>query len=109
MPTLVAVVECPERLAPFWCPLPQENVQQWIRVIPEIVLFGVIQTVGFAALLEGLVSGEASILVPIAQLSFVVTALIGIAFLKESLTARKTAGLLAAVAAVGVLAMAARQ
>ncbi len=70
--------------------------------------FGVSQAIGFGALIEGLAIGEASILVPIAQLSFVLTAVVGLAFLKEAVTARKTAGLAAAVGAVGLLALAAR-
>ena len=71
--------------------------------------FGVSQAVGFGSLVEGLAIGEASILVPIAQLSFVLTAVIGLMFLKEAVTARKMAGLAAAVGAVAMLALAARQ
>ncbi len=71
--------------------------------------FGVSQAIGFAALIEGLAIGEASILVPIAQLSFVLTAVVGLAFMKEPVTARKVFGLTAAVGAVGLLALAARQ
>lgn len=70
--------------------------------------FGVSQAVGFGALIKGLAVGEASILVPIAQLSFVLTAVVGLTFLKEAVTARKTAGLVAAVGAVALLALAAR-
>jgi uncharacterized membrane protein len=70
--------------------------------------FGASQAVGFGALIEGLATGEASILVPIAQLSFVLTAVIGLTFLKEAVTARKMAGLAAAVGAVALLAAAAR-
>jgi uncharacterized membrane protein len=70
--------------------------------------FGVSQAIGFGALIEGLAIGEASILVPIAQLSFVITAIVGLTFLKEAVTTRKMAGLAAAVAAVVILALAAR-
>jgi len=70
--------------------------------------FGVSQAVGFAALIEALAIGEASVLVPIAQLSFVLTAVIGLTFLKEVATARKIIGLAAAVGAVALLALAAR-
>jgi len=55
-------------------------------------------------LLAGLARGEASVLVPIAQMSFVVTAALGLAFLREPLTARKAAGLAFAVGALAFLA-----
>jgi uncharacterized membrane protein len=70
--------------------------------------FGVSQAIGFGALIEGLAIGEASILVPIAQLSFVITAIVGLTFLKEAVTARKMVGLAAAIGAVALLALAAR-
>ena len=55
-------------------------------------------------LLSGLARGEASVLVPIAQMSFVVTAALGLAFLREPFTARKAAGLAFAAAALAFLA-----
>jgi multidrug transporter EmrE-like cation transporter len=42
--------------------------------------------------------------VPIAQMGFVVTALLGFLFLREPFTARKGAGLVAALAALASLA-----
>lgn len=36
MPALVPVVESPDRLTAFWCPLPQKSTERWIRVGPEI-------------------------------------------------------------------------
>lgn len=56
-------------------------------------------------LLTGLADGEASVLVPIAQMSFVVTAAAGVSYLREPLTRRKAAGLTFAVAALGCLAL----
>jgi drug/metabolite transporter (DMT)-like permease len=47
---------------------------------------------------------EASIAVPIAQMGFVVTALLGVAFLGEAFTWRKAAGIAVAVAALAFLA-----
>lgn len=58
----------------------------------------------FVLLLTGLKTGAASVLVPVAQMGFVVTALLGFAFMGEAFTARKGAGLLAAVAALASLA-----
>jgi drug/metabolite transporter (DMT)-like permease len=55
-------------------------------------------------LLEGLTRGEASVLVPVAQLSFVVTSVLGYVWLRERLTARKALGLAFAIAALVLLA-----
>lgn len=58
----------------------------------------------FVLLLEGLARGEASVLVPIAQMGFVVTAAVGFIFLREPFTLRKGSGLIAALAALASLA-----
>ena len=58
----------------------------------------------FILLAKGLQGGEASVVVPIAQMGFVVTALLGFALLREPFTLRKGAGLGAAVAAIASLA-----
>ncbi len=55
---------------------------------------------GLVMLLAGLARGEASVLVPVAQLSFVVTAGLGFVFLRETLTLRKGLGLAFAIAAL---------
>ena len=55
-------------------------------------------------LLAGLAPGEASVLVPVAQLSFVVTAGLGLVFLRETLTLHKGFGLAFAIAALICLA-----
>jgi len=56
------------------------------------------------AMVESMARGEASIAVPIAQMGFVVTALLGFLFLRERFTARKGAGIAAALAALACLA-----
>jgi len=58
----------------------------------------------FTFLAKGLEDGEASIVVPVAQMGFVVTALLGFLFLREPFTTRKFAGLIAALAALASLA-----
>ncbi len=58
----------------------------------------------FSLLLEALARGDASAVVPVAQMGFVVTALIGTLFLKEPFNLRKGAGLVAALAALGSFA-----
>ena len=61
--------------------------------------------VGFVLLLHGLLIGPASVLIPVAQLGFVVTAVFGVVLFKESLTLRKQAGLATAAAALVLLAL----
>ncbi len=63
-----------------------------------------LQLAAFIMLFESLARGEASVLVPIAQMGFVVTALLGFARLREPVTPRKIAGLLFALAALASLA-----
>jgi uncharacterized membrane protein len=55
-------------------------------------------------LLRSVAGGEASVLVPITQMGFIVAALLGIFVLGERVTARKAIGLAAALAALAVLA-----
>lgn len=64
----------------------------------------IVLALAFSFLVESLARGEASVVVPIAQMGFVVTALLGFALLREPFTARKGAGLVAAVAALASLA-----
>lgn len=64
----------------------------------------VLLVVAFIFLAKGLQGGEASVIVPIAQMGFVVTALLGFFLLREAFTPRKGAGLAAAVAALATLA-----
>jgi drug/metabolite transporter (DMT)-like permease len=59
----------------------------------------------FVLLLHGLASGQASVLVPVAQMSFVFTALLGAAIFRETLDLRKRTGLLVAVAALALFAI----
>jgi len=60
---------------------------------------------GLVMLIAGLARGEASVLIPVAQLSFVVTAALGVIVLREPVTPRKGAGLAFAVAALAFLAL----
>ncbi len=67
-------------------------------VAAVLLLFGLVM------LVAGLERGEASVLVPVAQMSFVVTAGLGFVFLREPLTLRKGCGLAFAIAALICLA-----
>ncbi len=64
----------------------------------------VVLAAAFSLLVEALARGQASVVVPVAQMGFVVTALVGTLFLEERFTLRKGAGLLAALAALASLA-----
>jgi uncharacterized membrane protein len=54
-------------------------------------------------LLRAVAGGQASVLVPIAQMGFVIAALLGIFVLRERITVRKAVGLVSALAALAVL------
>src|SRR6266849_6495630 len=64
----------------------------------------VLLVVAFTFLAKGLERGEASVVVPVAQMGFVVIALLGFVLLREPFTLRKGAGLAAALAALASLA-----
>jgi uncharacterized membrane protein len=55
-------------------------------------------------MLRGVAAGQASVLVPVAQMGFIVAALLGIFILREPFTVRKAIGLALALAALAVLA-----
>jgi uncharacterized membrane protein len=65
----------------------------------------VVLVAAFLFLLHSLKSGDASVVVPIAQMGFVVAAVLGVVCFNEAWTARKVAGLTAAGAALAVLAI----
>ena len=65
-----------------------------------LALFG-----AFVLLLHGLAAGPASVLVPVAQMSFVITALAGVVLFHERLDARKSFGLAVAAAALVLFAV----
>jgi len=67
-------------------------------------LAAVILAAAFVLLLHGLARGPASVLVPVAQMSFVFTALLGAAMFRETLDLRKRAGLVVAAAALALFA-----
>jgi uncharacterized membrane protein len=58
----------------------------------------------FSLMLEAIARADASVVVPIAQMGFVITAVVGFVFLSEPFTVRKAVGIAAALAALGSLA-----
>jgi drug/metabolite transporter (DMT)-like permease len=67
--------------------------------LAAVALFG-----AFVLLLHGLLLGPASVLVPVAQMSFVITALFGVAAFHEPLDLRKSTGLAIATVALALFA-----
>lgn len=67
-------------------------------------LAGATLALGSVLMVEAMARGEASVAVPIAQMGFVVTAILGFLFLREAFTWRKAVGIAAALAALGSLA-----
>ncbi|HTQ76836.1 MAG TPA: EamA family transporter [Burkholderiales bacterium] len=59
---------------------------------------------GFCLMVESLARGDASVMVPVAQMGFVATSLFGFVFLREPFSLRKGAGLAAALAALASFA-----
>jgi drug/metabolite transporter (DMT)-like permease len=66
---------------------------------------GLALVLAFLLMVEALSRGQASVIVPIAQMGFVATAIFGFLFLREPFTARKGAGLAIAAAALVCLAL----
>ncbi len=67
-------------------------------------LAGATLALGSVLMVEAMARGEASVAVPIAQMGFVVTAILGFVFLREAFSWRKGAGIAAALAALASLA-----
>lgn len=65
---------------------------------------GLVLVVAFLLMIQALTSGQASVMVPIAQMGFVATAVFGYVFLGETFDRRKAAGLVVAAAAMLCLA-----
>ena len=79
-----------------------------IRPLPATYRFAsmtsILLAAAFILLMEGLARGQASVLVPIAQMGFVLTAVLGFVFLREPVHARNVLGLVFAMGALVSLA-----
>ena len=73
-------------------------------VLRNAPLAGVAIALAFCLMVESLARGDASVMVPVAQMGFVATSLFGFVFLREPFSLRKGAGLVAALAALASLA-----
>jgi len=72
---------------------------------PYAASAAVLLVAGFVFMLDGLALGPASVLVPVTQMSFVFTALLGALIFRETLDGRKRIGLLIAAAALVLFAV----
>jgi drug/metabolite transporter (DMT)-like permease len=98
-----AWVFCP--LATFVTFLTDRNLRTPASAWPYAAGTGVALLFGFVILLHGLSGGAASVLVPVAQMGFVFTALLGTVLFHETLSMRKRTGLAVAVVALGLFAV----
>jgi drug/metabolite transporter (DMT)-like permease len=73
-------------------------------VLRNAPLAGAVIALAFCLMVESLARGDASVMVPVAQMGFVATSLAGFLLLGEAFTLRKAAGLAAALAALASLA-----
>jgi uncharacterized membrane protein len=76
-----------------------------MKYYPYGLTSGVLLLGALISLTSGLAIGPASTLVPIAQMSFVVSAAFGLLFLKEKLSVAKVFGVICAMLALAALAM----
>ena len=94
--------------------LPLATVYAWLtdRELPPRAAWthagttAMVFLLGLVLLFESLKQGEASVMVPVSQMGFVVTAAYGVLLLREPVTARKTCGLFVAFGALFFLALA---
>ncbi len=82
-------------------PLPRKGVPLWLPFV-----CGVLTSCSYVSLAVAMKHGDAVVVAPIAQLSFVLTAILAIVFLGERLTLRKGLGVLFAVLTVALFASA---
>jgi uncharacterized membrane protein len=94
---------CP--LATLVTYLTDRNLRTPASAWPSVAATAVALLFGFVLLLHGLSAGAASVLVPVAQMGFVFTALLGAMLFEETLSMRKRIGLVVAVAALGLFAV----
>ena len=94
---------CP--LATLVTYLTDRNLRTPASAWPSVAGTAVALLFGFVLLLHGLSIGAASVLVPVAQMGFVFTALLGALLFKETLSMRKRVGLVVALAALGLFAI----
>ena len=101
------------RAAQAWLFSSSATLFAWLRyrhfrtkasVWPYSSVSAVAFAMGFILMLHGLQVGQASVLVPVAQMGFVITAILGAIVFREKLNGRKRLGLVVAAAALALFA-----
>jgi transporter family protein len=99
---LQAGVVCP--LATIFATAVDRGIRPGGAALRTAPIAAVALALASVCMVEAMRRGQTSIAVPIAQMGFLVTALLGFVFLKERFTLRKGAGIAAALGALGCLA-----
>lgn len=92
-------------LATLFAFLPERRLPLSAKTLRYSAPAAAVLVTAFVLLAHGLQAGPASVLVPVARMSFVFTALLGVALFHEHLNARKIFGLLIAAAALVLFAV----
>lgn len=92
-------------LATVLCIVQEKRLRLMPHAWPYSAPAAIALLIAFVLLLHGLALGSASVLVPVAQMSFVFTAIVGAVAFREKLNARKQIGLVVAVAALVLFAV----
>jgi drug/metabolite transporter (DMT)-like permease len=92
-------------LATVFCYLAEGKLNPPAATWPYAAWAALLLAFAFMLMATSLVTGQASVLVPVAQMGFVITAAAGIVLLGERTSARRVAGLAVAVGALVFLAM----
>jgi uncharacterized membrane protein len=92
-------------LATLFVFLPERKLTLSATTLRYSAPAAIVLVTAFVLLAHGLQAGPASVLVPVAQMSFVFTALLGATLFREPLDARKLTGLLIAAAALVLFAV----
>lgn len=91
-------------LATLFSGLVDRGIRPSAAVLRHAPFAALTLALAFAFMVESMARAQASVVVPIAQMGFVVTALLGFLFLREAFSLRKGAGIVAALAALASLA-----
>ncbi len=91
-------------LSMLTCLRQRGHIRPSLRAVPFGLMTAVLLACAFTLLILALATGEASVIVPMSQMGFVVTALLGVVFLREPVDRQAVIGFACAMAALACLA-----
>jgi drug/metabolite transporter (DMT)-like permease len=91
--------------ATFFGWLEKRRLRAVARVWRYSASAALVMVVGYVLMLHGLARGPASVLVPVTQMGFVFTAVVGVLMFREPFGMRKRVGLAVAIAALALFAV----